>query len=297
MLGKGLDSNTPSTQPQRSYRAAEQPLELGNTKQPRTFECFPWSCCWLLPYSTGKGDVNMRCLMNAAGGRYWGDMTSSWPESWTWALRGFLALPCPWKALSAYCSTVGASSRMQPWESTVLLRPSGQCKRLNQVKPLYKLLRTWQTGSEISLRSYPRQAFYIQVSLQFKPATYQRGVSCLFLLSLSVPGIGSSFRFHPWDSWACDDPINVLNEIISSRNKQEVNNKAGALKSFLFPCQYGSRGRSGDQVTLDPLPQCPNCIPFGEKTFLPFQMQLFLMPPCDPHTLLSPKDPMPLVQV
>lgn len=67
-----------------------------------------------------------------------------------------------------------------------------------QARPLYKHLRIWQTGSEIYWPcSYPRQASYIHVSLLFKPATYQCGVGCLFLLSLSVPGYRVQFQISP----------------------------------------------------------------------------------------------------
>ena len=47
--------------------------------------------------------------------------------------------------------TLGIISKIQPRESKVLLRPPGLNRWLNQLRPLYKLLRFWQVGMELNL--------------------------------------------------------------------------------------------------------------------------------------------------
>lgn len=81
---------------------------------------------------------------------------------------------------------VGATSRMQLWESTVLLRPSRLYKWPHSITIFIKALKTLWMGAEMySLCSCTREASY-DSSLLIKPATYQSGVICFFL-HLSLP--------------------------------------------------------------------------------------------------------------
>ena len=76
---------------------------------------------------------------------------------------------------------VGVTSRMQLWESTVLLRPARLYKWPNSITIFIKTLKTLWMGAEMySLCSCTREASYVR-SLLIKPATYQSGVICFFL--------------------------------------------------------------------------------------------------------------------
>lgn len=76
---------------------------------------------------------------------------------------------------------LGATSRMQLWESTVLLRRSRLYKWSNFIMIFKKALQTLWMGAEMySLCSCTREASYVS-SLLIKSATYQFGVICFFL--------------------------------------------------------------------------------------------------------------------
>lgn len=59
------------------------------------------------------------------------------------------------------------------------------------LRGLYKLERFWHMGAEIYLSVVTQHKPHMQVSLFIKPATYQPGLTCLFLLPLlPLPGQG-----------------------------------------------------------------------------------------------------------
>lgn len=63
------------------------------------------------------------------------------PRAGPWESEAPPSLLCPWNVLSTHHPIVGGLSRTQPWESTVVLRPSGLNVDLTQWRLLYKLLR------------------------------------------------------------------------------------------------------------------------------------------------------------
>lgn len=142
-----------------------------------------------------------------------------------------------------------------------------------QARLLYKSLRIWQTGSEIYLSCcYPRQASYIHITLLFKSATYQSTVGCLFFLSLSVPGYRVQFQISSiellrlWWSNKCTQWNNL-------RKKQEVKNKAEALKSFLFLANMALGAglvTRCDWTPYTPTPSALTALLSVKKPFCPF---------------------------
>lgn len=71
-------------------------------------------------------------------------MIDSSPVSWTQTVGSFLLPSCLGRCALATIPPVGSFSRMQPWESNVLLRPSRQRTCWASLKPLYELLRCYR---------------------------------------------------------------------------------------------------------------------------------------------------------
>lgn len=99
----------------------------------------------------------------SVGGGHQEDMTTRWPKRA--GLRQWEAphpLPCPYNIhFAPPFPQLEPFSRMQTWESNVLLNPSEQYA-FSQVRLLYKLLRFWRVGVEFySPCSRPRQASWV----------------------------------------------------------------------------------------------------------------------------------------
>lgn len=75
------------------------------------------------------------------GGGHWEEVTTSWPKSWTMGIRGSSIPPMSLECTFCSPSHSGRPFRTQPWESTVVLRPSELNVDWTQWRLLYKLLR------------------------------------------------------------------------------------------------------------------------------------------------------------
>lgn len=137
-------------------------------------------------------------MLSIVGGGHWLRAWDCWlPQSWTWATGG----PCPILGMHVLLnvSMVETTSRTQPWERKVLLRPSG-------------LIRDWTT--------FRHSGGWVWGST--RPALPKTSLLCKFPCWLNLPppiwsGLplssgspcplcpGASFRFHlgnarGWDS-------------------------------------------------------------------------------------------------
>lgn len=94
------------------------------------------------------------------------------------------SLSCPWNVHSACLPHPRSFPRTQPWNRRVLLRPSRWNMWLNPVKFSINTLRFSQVGAKIYSFCGAQDNPHMEVPLFIKPATYQPGVTCIFLWSL-----------------------------------------------------------------------------------------------------------------
>ena len=92
------------------------------------------------------------------------------------------------------CPQPGLFSRTQPWESNVLLRPSGLNVFLSPLRSLYKIWRLQPASARFYFScGCSRHTWYV-IPLVIKPATYQSGVIWLFLPFLLALVCGCQFQ-------------------------------------------------------------------------------------------------------
>lgn len=134
-------------------------------------------------------------------------MIDSSPVSWTQTVGSFLLPSCLGRCALATIPPVGSFSRMQPWESNVLLRPSGLCSDWTPLRPPHKT-KILADDYEVLLALQP-----LKTTLVCSPlACYTCHLpiwSGLPLSSISPrPSyIGACFRFHSGNSWGCEPTV------------------------------------------------------------------------------------------
>lgn len=138
------------------------------------------------------------------GKGHWEDKTSDWPESWTQPITGSSAPPSSLKSTFYPPFTQQALfSRMQSWESKVVLRPSGQYSDWTQLRPLWKLLVLAGTCRYLlTLHSCARQASGVS-SLTYQTCHLATcsGLPIGLFFSLRVPGasfLTNDLGAMPW---------------------------------------------------------------------------------------------------
>lgn len=115
-----------------------------DTKHCLVFLWFDTSHSEVILLSLAFSEIYIDCLIFpfptyrwlCVGRGHWEDMTTGWWKNWTWEIEGswspLLSSECMFCPLCI--APLGAILRTQPWESSVLLRPSGQCTCLNLIK-------------------------------------------------------------------------------------------------------------------------------------------------------------------
>lgn len=162
------------------------------------------ACSWDHPSFNWRGSSPSSASSRLVGGGNGENVTSDWPMSWTWAVRGSAPplLPSP---EHTFCPPF---LQREQFQGHSLERVSCCWDHLDsvrdwtQLRPLYNLLRFWRVGAEIYLScGHSRWASYVS-SLAYYMCHLPIW-SRLPLPSVSpCPAcMGTGFRFHAGNSW------------------------------------------------------------------------------------------------
>lgn len=143
------------------------------------------------------------------------------PKSWTPASRSSFPHPISLQCMVWCCSHTGATSRAQPWERSVFLRPSGLFTWLNPIKAYIETQHSsrW-VGRDVSSSGCPRQASY--VSSLIKIATCQPGVICVVLQSPLPSRHGGQFQMSPREPQRLQQALSYmyLSNVVTHMSKE-----------------------------------------------------------------------------
>ena len=136
------------------------------------------------------------------GGGHSEVVTSGWPVSWTWAIRGSSPSPHPWNEHPAHIITV--FQELSPWQNKELLKPSGWYGNWTQLRPprkqIFKILAGGRQGGDHSSRSPSRPASCVSflVNSSTPPPKNLEWSASFFRFFLASTHGGQCAKQHSW---------------------------------------------------------------------------------------------------